>query len=324
MPRASLQFACLVPLALLGCHEADSGVAHAFRVRDAQFFQGELPGMPAHDAGAAPPPAADGGVVFGPPSVTSVETANLDVFQGQGGKAFRGRASKNAASLALALEGAENPPGYWVIPTGAPDPSTDELTWNAVTDFDTSIETGKHALQLVAIDENGRAGSQLALQLCVTGRVPDNGSACYPNKQPPRAVISLQWDVNADLDLQVVAPDGRVFDAQHPTDGSAADGGMPASAVIDRDSNANCAIDGLRTENLIWNTDAPAGDYAIYVNLFDACKQTAVRFNVAVYTDVGGDAPQFMEYGELLDIAAEPRADRGLFVGEFTFDLAAQ
>jgi hypothetical protein len=328
MGRASCTLACLISFAALGCGQADSGAAHAFRVRDAQFFAGELPGTPAGDmSGSAGPLAADGGDA-GPPRITSVETANLDVFQGQGGKAFRGRASKNAASLAIALADSEPNPGYWVLPTGAPDPSTDELTWNAVTDFGSSIPTGKHDLVLVAIDSQGRAGEQLVLALCVTGRVPDNGSACYPNKQPPHAVISLQWDVNADLDLQVVEPGGRVVDSQHPSDASTADGGMggePSSVgVIDRDSNAGCSVDGLRTENMVWNGAVPAGTYGIYVNLFDACKQSAVRFRIAVYTDDGADPPTLIERlvknGELLDIAADPRAERGLFVTEYAFN----
>jgi hypothetical protein len=334
MARRSIQLACSVLLAALGCGQADSGISHAFRVRDAQFFEGELPGTPAsgmpasagHGAADAGASAADGGVSAGPPRITSVETANLNVSQGQGGKAFRGRASKNAASLAIALADSEPKPGYWVLPMGAPDPSTDELTWNAVTDFDASISTGKHALVLVAIDSQGRAGEQLALDLCVTGRVPDNGSACYPDKQPPHAVISLQWDVNADLDLEVVEPGGRVVDSQHPSDAPAADGGTAdgssSTAVIDRDSNAGCVIDGLRTENMVWNAGAPpAGTYGIYVNLFDACKQPAVRFRIAVYTDDGGDlTEQLVKDGELIDISANPRAEHGLFVTEYTFN----
>jgi hypothetical protein len=316
-------------LVLLGCEQGMSGVAEPFRVRDAQFIQGVLPGMRPRakgDAGGAD--AADAGAPQGPPAITSIETFNLDVFQGQGGKAFRGRAGSHASAVLLAFEGAGS--GYWVVPTGAPDPVTDELTWTAVTDFDVSIKTGKHALRVVAIDDQGRAGLQLELSVCVLGRVPDNHSACNPDKQPPRAVISLQWDVNADLDLLVVDSEGRVIDAKHPSTVSQSPDAGTASgdgAMLDRDSNAGCAIDGLRTENLVWNTTAPEGRYGIYVNLFDACKQPAVRFRLFVYTALAEDeaasgfwTPRLQESGELLDLAADPAADRGLFIAEFAFN----
>jgi hypothetical protein len=313
---------------LLGCEQAKSGVAEPFRVRDAQFVQGALPGERPRMQGAGGASATDAGASQGPPSITSLETFNLDVFQGQGGKAFRGRASSHASAVLLALEGAGS--GYWVVPTGAPDPATDELTWSAVTDFDIGIKTGKHALRVVAIDEQGGAGVQLELSVCVTGRVPDNRSACNPDKQPPRAVISLQWDVNADLDLLVVDSEGQVIDAKHPSTVSpSADAGTAngEGAMLDRDSNAGCAIDGLRTENLVWNTIAPEGRYGIYVNLFDACKQPAVRFRVFVYVAPGEDepasrfwTPRLQRSGELLDLATNPAPDRGLFIAEFVFN----
>ena len=323
--------ACLstcVLLALTGCAQQTSGVAEPFRVRDAQFIEGSLPGSPPGSMEKTDASDAEqGSDEDSPPRVTAIETFNLDVFQGQGGKAFRGRASRTASAVLLAFEGAQN--GYWVVPTGSPDPATDELTWSAVTDFDISLKSGKHALRVVAVDDSGHAGTQLALNVCVTGRVPDNHSACYPDKPPPRAVISLQWDVNADLDLQVVDADDHVIDAKHPNSaGPNADGGMPetSAAMLDRDSNAGCAIDGIRTENLVWNTEPPEGRYRIYVNMFDACKQPAVHFQLAVYSArEDDDAAQFMKprllrSGELLDLASDPAADRGLFVAEINFN----
>jgi hypothetical protein len=86
-------------------------------------------------------------------------------------------------------------------------------------------------------------------------------------------------------------------------------------------------FDGIRTENLIWNDEIPEGKYGLYVNLFDACKQPAVRFRVAVYTPSersDADAGVVLEEryarsGELLDLAVNPTHSRGLFAGEYRF-----
>jgi hypothetical protein len=318
----------LVSLAL-GCEQNQNlGNDEAFRVRDAQFISGALPG--GRPTSEPPKPAADGGSdedEDAPPSITALETFNLDVQQGQGAKPFRGRASDNASSVALAVPGVST--GHWVLPVGAPDTATGEFTWEAVTDWDVSIEPGRHALRVVAIDDRGRAGTQLELQICVRGKVADNGSACSPSKKPPRAVISLSWDTNVDLDLQVVGPGGKVFDAKHASAPGAADAGMDSEEVpaLDRDSNPACMLDGVRTENLIWSEDVPEGKYTIYANLFDACKQPAVRFRAAVYTASerdGADAGEVLSEryalsGELLDLAVNPTSTRGLFVGEYEF-----
>jgi len=323
----ALRFASLGLCGMLsfGCASNQSGAAEGFRVRGAEFIEGPLPGEPTTDMPSAEPGDAEPFL-----RVTSFETASLDVMQGQGGKGFRGRVSQDAAAVGVALAGVGS--GYWVLPVGVADFSTDppELTWNVSVDFDRTIKVGKHKLLVVAIDEQGNAGQQFGLDVCVAGLVPDNRSACYPDKAPPRAVIALTWDVNADLDLQVVDPDGRVIDAKHPNTLDLNEMGKlpPESGSIDRDSVAACVGDGLRSENLIWNTDAPQGAYQIYVNMFDACKQPAVRFRVAVYAAPNPDdpddttsfrTPRMRKSGELLDLAANPAADRGLFVAEYEF-----
>jgi hypothetical protein len=321
--RYALPVCAVLLLAALGCEQSTQiGTGEAFRVRDAQFIQGGLPGEKPKDK---PPPAApDGGDGPDGPRITALETFNLDVLQGQGAKAFRGRTSESASSIAIALDGVST--GYWVMPVGATDPATGEYTWEVSTDFDTSIEPGHHPLRVVAIDRKGRAGTQLELQVCVRGRVADNGSACSASRVPPRAVISLSWDVNADLDLQVVGPGEQVFDAKRTT--APVDAGADSVALpsLDRDSNAGCVIDGIRTENLIWSDAVPEGEYRLYVNLFDSCKQAAVRFRVAVYTpeEQGADAGELLaeryaRSGEVLDFSVNPTASRGLFVGEYQF-----
>lgn len=310
MRRASaLCVACA--LAAIGCTQSSDGADQPFRVRNAQYLSGPLPGF-IHVGDDMPRQ----------PDVTALETANLTVRQGQGGKAFSGRASSDASSIAIALDGVGS--GYWVVPTGALDTATEELTWSISADFDLSIRPGSYALQVVAIDESGQAGDQLLQNLCVTGVVPDNGRACSDDATPPAAVISLQWDAPVDLDLMVVTPDGATIGSKN----TAADGGMPEQdAQLDRDSNAGCVNDAIRAENVVWNDAPPEGRYHVYVNLFDACKQPSVRFSVGVYTadpTDDGSAPVLTRHlrrsGELLDIAADPRPASGLFITDVTFD----
>ena len=299
---------CLASLA--GCTAGDgSGEDEPFRVRNAQFFSGALPGfVPTGDSERTP-------------RLTGIETANLAVRQGQGAKVFSGRAERDASSIAIVLDGVGT--GYWVIPTGVVDAATGELTWTLSADFDLTIRPGAYTVRVVAIDETGQAGDQLLQPLCISGRVPDNGRACDDQREPPRAVISLQWDTNVDLDVQVVASDGSILDAKHPT-GSGAE--SFTGATLDRDSNAACAIDGIRTENVVWNDAWPEGRYHVFANLFDACGAASVRFSVNLYSaesNEDGTADVLVRHlrrtGELLEMAVDPRATRGLFITEVSF-----
>lgn len=300
----------LLALLWIGCAAGDSGNDQAFRVRGGQFFDGTLPGF-------LPTGKSDR-----TPRITSFETANLKLRQGQTAKAFSGRADKDTSAIGIALDGVGD--GYWVVPVGSIDTTTNELSWSLSADFGQGIFPGRYALRLVAIDAAGVAGDQLLQDLCVVGRVPDNGRACDDDAEPPQVVISLQWDTNADLDLELVAPSGAHLGAKHTSaDGEQAD----AAAYLDRDSNSACIIDNIRTENLVWNDESPVGKYHVYVNLFDACKQSSVRFSIQVYTaeDPGNGDTSYLvrrmrRTGELLDSAADPRATNPLFITDVTFN----
>ncbi|HEX2730082.1 MAG TPA: hypothetical protein VHM70_00700 [Polyangiaceae bacterium] len=287
------------------------GPSEAFRVRNAQFIEGDFPGT----APRKEPKK-------GEPTVTALELKNRVVYQGQGGKSLSGRVSTDSRSVGIALEDVGS--GYWVIPAGNPDPTTNELTWSVTADFDLRLESGMTNLWVVAIDEDGHAGARLEQQLCIASRVPDNLNSCVPTQAPPQAVISLDWSVNADLDLQVVAPNGKIISPKHPTTNDPDEPGKVADGKIDRDSNAGCVIDGQRHENLIWNADMPRGRYKIYVNLFDSCRQSAVPFDVSVYTQKatkdGAKLVQKLErYGELVEAQVNTENELGSFVAEYRF-----
>lgn len=320
----SLQ-AGLFALALGACSQGQNSVIgpnEPFRMRgsNVQFVHGKLPGVtPGEDlAGATELP-----------TIAAVDLNSLIVSQG-GSKSISGRASANASSVAIAMEGVGS--GYWVVPTRSQDPITGELTWGVasasqsglVADFDLGLRSGIRPLHLVAIDENGQAGVQFIQKLCVRSAVPDNLNSCESSVAPPAAVFSLSWDTNADLDLQVLTPDGLLITPKRgsTTDADAGPASKPAGS-IDHDSNANCVADGVRRESLIFQTDAPSPGYLFFANLHDACKQPVVRFNMQVWSaKVDEDGSTHLELtfqrgGELLDSQVNPGSGRGLFVGAY-------
>jgi hypothetical protein len=301
-------------LALSACSDGQSqvyGPSEAFRVRNAQFITEAFPG-------SAPRKTPK----KGEPTVTALDLKNRVVYEGQGGKSIAGRVSRDSRAVAITLKGASD--GYWVIPAGNPDPATDELAWSASTDFDLGLEPGKAELWVVAIDEDGHAGARLEKEICIASRTPDNLNSCVETAVPPQAVISLDWSANADLDLQVVAPDGKLISSKHPSTRDPDEPASDADGYIDRDSNANCVIDGQRHENLIWQKEMPKGRYSIYVNLFDACRQGAVPFSVTVHTakttDEGSESKLVLErFGEFVELQANPANELGTFVAEYRF-----
>ncbi len=316
--------AIIASLATASCWGENPQISSSeiFRVQNAQFVEGRLLGQPIEDAGSHPPPPPENG----PPSTTR-PTANQTAFYGgQVGASFSGDATPNTVAVAFALDHVSH--GYWVVPVGAPDPATGRLVWSMAADFGRQIPAGLHNLRAVAIDKHGRGGPQVVLNICIRSLVPDNLASCVKTNEPPRAVISLSWDVNADLDLQVKGPDGRLLESKRSTTIRLMDGGMPVpgAASFDHDSNANCQIDGFRVENLVWKTERPQGRYSIYANLFDACRQPVVHFAVSVFEGGGGPdgGPQRLELkrtarGELADISANGGSQIGMFVTDYVF-----
>ncbi len=321
-----LPWVALVTLA--ACTEgAPRGVGDDFSVRGAQFFEGELPGVAAAGASGSGGSAGAAGSGVELPKVTALDLKSLIVYPGQGGKKLSGRVSPDAVAVALRFDDLGT--GYWLLPAGTPDTSSnDELTWEAVTDLGPKVKPGMHSLSAVALGPDGVAGTQLTQQLCVADRVPDGLHACDPSLPVPEVVFSLRWDTNVDLDLIVVTPDKHVIDAKHPlTVPVDATGRIPAEAgVLDRDSNAGCAIDGVRYENLVFSNAQPkSGVWGLYVDLFDACKQPAVHFEVGVYsatTDASGERhlePLHVQEGVLIANQASGGDGHGWFMFEVKF-----
>jgi len=314
----SLLAIAIVGAAGCGSQTAPLALGEPIRVQNAAFKAGDLPGTP--------PSPPDAGVAGGP-RVTAIQTISGIAFAGQVGKAISGRTSPDAAAVGVRIAGAGT--GYWVQPLGAADLlNGGELIFDLRIDFAESVPPGNQKLEVVAIDADGAGGEQSQVTLCVEGVIPDNFNVCAPNLPPPAAVVSLDWDTAADLDLQVTTPDGKLVDGKHPT--TAPTGTTPAQlatvGVLDNDAQGGCRGVGPRRENLIWQKAPPAGDYLIRVNLFDACGAASARFNVTVYTasvDADGGAGPLVAgqrtTGFVLGTQANGGAVPGLYLGSVAF-----
>jgi len=194
------------------------------------------------------------------------------VFPGQAGLRVSGNAEPTATGVALKLAGLGT--GFWVVPTIDLDdteiPGKRTIQFNALVDLARDVPAGAQQLQLVAIDGAGHRGPFAdPIPLSVQPPVP-----------AAAAVATLSWDTNADVDLQIVLPDGTQVDRKHPaTLPPDADGGVvPGTGELERDSNANCIADGRRQEQFVWATDFPPGTYLAKADLFTACGEPGANF----------------------------------------------
>ncbi|HEY5961996.1 MAG TPA: hypothetical protein VIV60_35805 [Polyangiaceae bacterium] len=356
MTRAvALSISVLVACCVGGCSEgASSGAGEPVRIYRlddndnpvlATFFDGKPAALtPAPDANASVAAGSEAGTAASAEAagaaieatkaaveMTSFEEGNRIVYPGRKLSAMKGRITKNAAAVAVSFDMGT---GYWVIPAGAPDATNEQedLEWKMRCDFSPDISPGFHKLTATAVGADGRFGTSLTKDLCIAGHTADGINPCVPTQAVPEAVISLHWDTDVDLDLQVVVPDehgSRIVSSKHPaTLDPDASGQFPDEVgIVDRDSNGGCSIDGIRYENLVFNKVKPAKGttFGIYVDLFDACKQASVRFTVSVYVaSRQGDQNQLELVGSrqgmlLASQASGGQPDLGTYLFEVTF-----
>jgi hypothetical protein len=302
---------------------APSGAGEPLVVLGATFVPGDLPGLPPPDGGAP-----GSGVA---PEVTLVESASATFVQGQAGATFSGDVSGDATSVAVRFPNAGT--GYWVFAPGGSDPtSPSDLTWSMTFDVADNAPTGLTSLRFAALDADGNGGTQIDQPACVDSLVPDNANACVPSRAPPVLVLSLQWDVPANVDIGLVTPSGVAVTPHHPTTSAATDGGVSADAgglgVLDRNSDANCVADGLNHEDIVWQSGTPEpGAYLAYADLFSACGQPSVRFTMTLWsqeTTDGGFAlvKKQQAQGEMFAVEANGGSAPGLYVMSFSLPLS--
>jgi hypothetical protein len=286
---------------------AISGIGEPIQVVGGQFIAGDLP------SGSSGP------------AVTSIALNSPLVTPGAAGKGVSGRVVDSASAVAVRFTDLGT--GYWVVPVAEPDSQfPGETTFRFTANFDADTRPGFHPLGFVAIDGAGHPGAPSSTQVCIADRIPDNLHACEPNVPPPVAVITLQWDTNFDLDLHVLTPSGTDVSPKSPLTMPLEAGAAPNpnAARIDRDSLGSCIPDGLRQEDLIFQSPPPSGPYQIRADPFAACGQSAARFKLTIFR-VAGTCPDcalqaaFTQAGELLGSQVTGGASAGLFVAQYSF-----
>jgi hypothetical protein len=87
---------------------------------------------------------------------------------------------------------------------------------------------------------------------------------------------NVTWDTKADIDLHLMDPSGKeiYYASRNSTTGG----------QLDLDSNAACASDGPRAENIYWadGVVVPHGEYVLRVDNWDSCGAPLTHFTVTV------------------------------------------
>ena len=257
----------------------------------------------------APLPQPSGGPAVIEASLTT--GSNRLVYPGQSGKKLQGNVEASATSVAIQVRGLGS--GYWVVPVGSEDVFNPALsgtyTFQAVADFAADVAPGPYSVDFVGIDEQGRAGPAASAEIDMQPVIPDG-----------QLVVSLSWDVNADLDLHLITPEGKDINPKAPTSAlepSLLDASAPLPSdvgFIDRDSNAACVIDSLRRESVVWASDPPPGEYDAKVDMFNACGQPGASFQLGVYQS---GVESLAQAGRLLAINADDGTGPFLLIAKF-------
>jgi hypothetical protein len=292
-----LGFILAVAVAAGGCSgpDSDPGLDLLLRVGgdQTQFYRGT-------------PPAESGG-----PMLLQLNSSSA-VRPGQNDGAVAGLAAPETTAVILYLD---NDRGYWVFPPSVPDPSANfALTYNAPIRFSSLIPNGTYTMVGRAVDLQGRVGPALNYKV----RVADTSTSTMPST----LLISLRWDVEADLDLHLLLPDGSEVFSQKINSYQPQNGDMPDAylkgGILDADSNATCIIDGRRTENIYWTQTPPSGHYIARVETYSMCGETAAIWDLGV-TQM--DQQLGLVHGMSRDSDTLPKRGRDAGLTAFEFDI---
>ncbi|HVV51699.1 MAG TPA: hypothetical protein VHO06_18670 [Polyangia bacterium] len=303
-----------------GCGGAspESGVTAWMRIAGAQFVAGPLTAgtcSAASDAGEGP----DAGSPC--PLVRQVALMTNQVAPGQENVPVSGSVEKGSAVLV----GLSGDSGHWIVPTTVADVSlADNYDFSAQLTFSPLTPAGPHQLIFRPVAPDGTLGPTQVYPLAVAPPTPAGA---------PQLLVQLTWDTESDLDLHVDVPDPDDpttpieiwykapvgLPIQKPGDPPPTPDQVAAAGYLDFDSNAACAIDGRRQENVIFTMPPPAGTYTVRVDANSLCGQPDAQWQVTA-TDAAGDQLGFAQW-EATD--ADTRGAHGVGAGRlaFTFDI---
>jgi hypothetical protein len=238
----------------------DPGLDAYMRIAGAQFVAGPMP---------ASSPSG--------PNVLSIDLVNTNIYPNLPDDSIAGALSPTATAAAIGMQGDS---GYWIVVAGAPGFTTpNDPSYAATAEFSGGIVAGDYTLVVRAVDAQGTFGPPTTQILTATAAPPTEP---LPTGQ---LVVTLTWNNDTNLDLHVVDPEG--FDlfwgdqsTQPPFSFEQADGG--SYGAIDDDSNANCVIDGLDREDVVWKGAPPAGAYTVRVDAASLCGQPIAYWTVRV------------------------------------------
>jgi len=249
-------------LCLVGCSDAsgDPALDALLRVPGGQFFRG------------ATPVAEDG------PKIDSLLNSSGLIRAGQS-KGVSGIAARETRGVAVFLQGDV---GYWIVAPGNSDPTAlGHLAFRAGLSFSPLLPNGKYTLAARAIDEQGRFGPAQTTDLKTLDQSVDG-----------KLVVTLKWDTEVDLDLRLIDPNGSEISAKNRNTADRPKPGDPADpdafkngGALDLDSNAQCVIDGVRQEDVVWTAPPQSGHYIVRVDSFAMCAEYQAYWTVSALID---------------------------------------
>jgi len=240
------------------------------------------------------------------------------VARGAAAASLSGSLTPDGVTVLLGLRGDS---GHWILAVSGGDPFQGiPSSFTGSASFAAAAPLGPQTVLARGVAADGTLGPVVQAALTIIDAPAVTGAL----------VISLEWDTEADLDLRVTAPDTRGMPVEIWTKRRLSIAKTPpgepkpdateiaAAGELDFDSNAQCALDGRRQENVVWKQMPPAGTYTVRVDAASLCGEAAARWRASAY--LNGSVIQQAQ-GEMTDW--DTRGDHGAGAGlqVLTFNL---
>jgi len=121
---------------------------------------------------------------------------------------------------------------------------------------------------------------------------------------------NVTWNSRADVDLHLIDPTGKeIYYASRNS---------PTGGQLDLDSNAGCATDGPRAENIFWGDGiiVPRGEYILRVDYWSSCGEPSTDYTVTI--NLRGLPPKIFT-GTLTGTGSRAGAGAGKTIAVFTY-----